>query len=369
MRFSVFLNARTTAPEQDRQLILDLVEHATRAEQLGFDAVFLPDHHFTGYMPVCSDPMMFAAYLAGSLKKLHFGFSVTSVPLHSPVRFAERVNILDQLTDGKLLVGIGSGTTPEEMVGFGVNYQESPAVSNANLEIAEKLWAKQIDDAPIVFDNGPYKGEVIQRIAPAPYTPGHARLMPVAMRETSAKRAADHGWPAFIPAFTPPNIGGTDPLSHVTKYFTKYRDLLLAVGHDAAVVKDALSWTTHTYQCVHIADSEDQARDELMVILRDYQDAVDREKIHSDKAEQNDANQKTDETPLALTEDWIATWCLFGTAKTVREHLEPYAKLGIGNILCGTTTGPLSPQRLAWGDRTLEKLSTEVMPHFRAAAQ
>ncbi|MBO8796933.1 LLM class flavin-dependent oxidoreductase, partial [Staphylococcus aureus] len=82
------MNARTTAADQDRQLILDLAEHATRAEALGFDAVFLPDHHFTGYMPVASDPMMFAAYLAGTLKKIHFGFSVTSVPLHSPVRFA-----------------------------------------------------------------------------------------------------------------------------------------------------------------------------------------------------------------------------------------------------------------------------------------
>ncbi|MCQ7029673.1 LLM class flavin-dependent oxidoreductase, partial [Escherichia coli] len=94
--------------------------------------------------PVASDPMMFAAYLAGQLKKVHFGFSVTSVPLHSPVRFAERVNILDQLTEGRLLVGVGSGTTPEEMIGFGVNYKEASAIAEANLAIAEKLWAKQI---------------------------------------------------------------------------------------------------------------------------------------------------------------------------------------------------------------------------------
>jgi alkanesulfonate monooxygenase SsuD/methylene tetrahydromethanopterin reductase-like flavin-dependent oxidoreductase (luciferase family) len=362
MRFSVFLNARTTAADQDRQLILDLIDHSEKAEALGFDAVFLPDHHFTGYMPVASDPMMFAAYLAAKLKRMHFGFSVTSVPLHHPVRFVERINILDQLTQGKLLVGIGSGTTPEEMIGFGVNYKEASAVSDANLAIAEALWAKTMESAPVKIDNGPFKGEVLQRIAPAPYSPGHARLMPVAMKEASMRRAAEHGWPAFIPAFTPPKIGGTEPLTHVTKYFTAYRDALLAAGHSDAVVADALSWTTHTYQCVHVADTDEQAREELEQILTAYQEAVDREQYYADKAERESANQKTDKTPLALTEDWIGTWCLYGSPETVIEHLKPYRELGIGNVLCGTTTGPLTQQRLDWGNRTLELLSQKVMP-------
>ena len=76
--------------------MLWLVEHAKKAHTAGFEAVFLPDHHFTGYMPMASDPFIFAAYLAAQLKDMHFGFSVTSIPLHSPVRFVERVNILDQ---------------------------------------------------------------------------------------------------------------------------------------------------------------------------------------------------------------------------------------------------------------------------------
>uniref|UniRef100_UPI0035CA6251 LLM class flavin-dependent oxidoreductase n=1 Tax=uncultured Sphingomonas sp. TaxID=158754 RepID=UPI0035CA6251 len=368
MRFSTFLNARCMSPDEDRALILNLVAHAHRAAELGFEAIFLPDHHFNGYMPVASDPMMFAAYLAGQLKHMYFGFSVTSVPLHSPVRFAERINILDQLTDGKLLVGVGSGTTPEEMIGFGVSYKESSAISDANLAIAEQLWAKKMTDPAIIFDNGPYKGEVLQRIAPAAYTPGHARLMPVALKEASARRAAENGWPAFIPAFTPPKIGGTEPLLHVTKYFNAYKNLLDAAGHDPAVVASALSWTTHTYQCVHVADSDEQARDELMTILKGYQDAVDRENAFNEKAEETDANKKTDRTPLALTEDWIATWCLHGSPETVVEHLEPYAELGIGNILCGMTTGPLTDERIRLGNQTMDLLSTKVMPHFKTAA-
>jgi len=362
MRFSVFLNARSMRPEEDRQLMKDLETHALRARETGFSAIFMPDHHFNGYMPVASDSFIFAAYLAAKMPEMHFGFSVVSVPLHHPVRFAERINILDQLTDGKLLVGVGSGTTPEEMIGFGVNYKEASAVAEANLALAEQLWAKRMEDPAIAIDNGPHQGRVLQRIAPAPYTPGHARLMPVAMKEASARRAAENGWPAFIPAFTPPNIGGTEPFAHVKKYFDAYHTMLTGAGHSQEAVAAALDWTTHTYQCVHLAESDDQAREELEVILRAYQEAVEREAEFNARAESDSANKKTDRTPNALSDDWIGTWCLYGSPKTVIEHLEPYRDLGIGNILCGTTTGPLTQERLRLGNQTLDLLSEKVMP-------
>jgi len=367
MRFSVFLNARSMAPDEDRALIHGLTRHAERTAALGFDALFMPDHHFNGYMPIASDSYMFASYLAAKFPHMHFGFSVTSVPLHHPVRFVERINILDQLTDGKLLVGVGSGTTPEEMIGFGVDYRDAGAISEKNLALAEQLWAKTMDDPAVEIDNGPHQGRVLQRIAPAPYSEGHARLMPVAMKESSARRAAENAWPAFIPAFTPPQIGGTEPMKHVAKYFGIYRALLDEAGHSAEKIARALDWTTHTYQLVHLADSDEQARDEMMTILRAYQDAIEREAEFNARAESNEANKKTDRTPNALTEDWIGTWCLYGSPETVIEHLKPYEELGIGNILCGTTTGPLTDERLRLGDQTLRLLSEKVMPAFKKA--
>ncbi|MFV3127155.1 LLM class flavin-dependent oxidoreductase [Niveispirillum sp. KHB5.9] len=368
MRFSTFLNARSMGPEQDRDVMLRMIAHTERAEAAGFDAVFLPDHHFTGYMPMASDPFMFASYLAAKVKRMHFGFSVTTVPLHNPVRFVERINILDQLTEGRVLVGIGSGTTPEEMIGFGVNYKDATRIADENLAIAEQLWAKQAHDEPVVFETGHYKGEVVQRIAPIAYTPGHAKLMPVAMKETSARRAAENGWPAFIPAFTPPKIGGTEPMLHVRKYFTIYRDMLLAAGHAPKVVADALSWSTHTYQCVHIAETDEQARKELEDILTDYQAAVDREAAFNAKAEQTEANKKTDKNHHALTEDWIGTWCLYGSPETVIEHLKPYQELGIGNILCGLLTGPLTEKREAYANQTMDLMARHVIPALKGGA-
>jgi alkanesulfonate monooxygenase SsuD/methylene tetrahydromethanopterin reductase-like flavin-dependent oxidoreductase (luciferase family) len=365
MRFSIFLNARSLGPEQDRQLMKDLESHALRAGELGFEAIFQPDHHFNGYMPSASDSFIFAAYLAAKMPHIHFGFSVVSVPLHHPVRLTERINLLDQLTDGKLLVGVGSGTTPEEMIGFGVNYKEASAISERNLDLAEALWAKLMDDPAVEIDNGPWQGRVLQRITPSPYTKGHARLMPVAMKEASTRRAAVNGWPAFIPAFTPPQIYGNEPYVHVKKYFDRYKELLLEAGHDDAVVADALSWSTHTYQCVHVAETDEQARAELEIILKGYQDAVDRENEFNRRAEADSANKKSDINVNALDEGWIGTWCLYGSPETVIEHLKPYQELGIGNILCATTTGPLTEQRLAFANQTIDLLSSKVMPAFQ----
>ena len=128
---------------------------------------------------------------------------------------------------------------------------------------------------------------------------------------------------------------------------------------------DALSWTTHSYQCVHLADTDEQAHKEVLEILTAYQEAIDREAEFNAKAESDDANKKTDRTGHALTEGWMATWCLYGSPETVIGKLRAYQEVGIGNILCGTTTGPLTEKRLAYANQTLELLARHVLPAFK----
>src|ERR1044071_6209183 len=65
MRFSIFLTARSMHPDQDATIIGAMTDFALHAEELGFDAVFCPDHHFTGYGPMGCDPFLNQAYLAG----------------------------------------------------------------------------------------------------------------------------------------------------------------------------------------------------------------------------------------------------------------------------------------------------------------
>src|SRR4051794_15224021 len=341
-----------------------MVEHAVDVERLGFDAVFLPDHHFTGYAPPASDPMMFAAYLAAKLPRLWFGFSVQTIPLLHPVRFAERLNLIDQLTDGKVLVGIGSGTTPEEMIGLGVNYKDTKTLTDSNMAIVEQLWAKQPGDEPVVFDNGHYKGAVVSRIVPAPYSPNGPQIMSVAMRPASVQRAAEKAQPAFIPAFTPPVIGDGDPLPHLRRYFAAYQEALLAAGHPQERVDFALEWTTHTYQHVHLAETDAQAEDEFQLLMEQYQVKVEAEHAANLAAEQI-SDVRIPPPPDARSADYQKTWCLWGSPATVAEHLAEVREVGIGNVLGGFLGGPLTPERVQLGKRSLELFAADVMPKFR----
>jgi alkanesulfonate monooxygenase SsuD/methylene tetrahydromethanopterin reductase-like flavin-dependent oxidoreductase (luciferase family) len=363
VHFSAFLTTRSAGPSEDRAVMDAMVANAVDAERLGFDAVFLPDHHFTGYAPPASDPMMFAAYLAAKLPRLYFGFSVQTIPLHHPVRFAERLNLIDQLTDGKVLVGIGSGTTPEEMIGLGINYKDTKTLTDSNMAIVEQLWAKQPDDEPVVFDNGHYKGAVVSRIAPAAWSPDGPQVMSVALRPASVQRAAEKGQPAFIPAFTPPTLDDGDPLPHLRRYFTAYREALEAAGHPQERVDFALEWTTHTYQHVHVAETDAQAEDEFGQIIDLYQAAVEREHAA------NKAAERISDVELGPVHDgrnpgWQKTWCLWGSPSTVADHLAEVRDVGIGNVLGGFLGGTLTPERVAWGKRSMELFSTDVMPKF-----
>ncbi|MEV0597801.1 LLM class flavin-dependent oxidoreductase [Streptomyces sp. NPDC050315] len=368
MRFSVFLVGRSMSPDDDSYVLQTLADHALEADRLGFDAVFLPDHHFTGYAPMSSDPFLFAAHLAAKTENVHYGFSVTTLPLHHPVRFAERVNLLDHLTRGKLLVGIGSGTTPEETIGFGVDFQDSKDLMESQVELVQRLWAKKTDDEPIVFEHGPYKGAVVQRIVPAPFGDRH-RLMSVAMREASTARAAKYGWPAFIPAFVPPIPASGEPSAAFQKYLDAYRSAMASSGHPQEVIDDCMSWTTHSYQCVHVAETDEQAREELEVILAAYQEAIDREYAYNKRAEEiSGVDLTAAQAPNALSEEWIRTWCLYGSPDTVAEQLSHYQELGVGNVLMGFTNGPLTPERYALTRSSLNLFARDVMPRFRDAA-
>lgn len=134
----------------------------------------------------------------------------------------------------------------------------------------------------------------------------------MAFRDSSIALAAQHAWPAFIHAFTPPVPAGTEPLKHFTAHFTGYRDALQAAGHSPEVVADALCWTTRTYQLIHLAPTDEQAHAELHTILTGYQAALEREHSYNKRAEQL-SGMTMPPHPDTFGEGWQKTWCLVGS--------------------------------------------------------
>jgi alkanesulfonate monooxygenase SsuD/methylene tetrahydromethanopterin reductase-like flavin-dependent oxidoreductase (luciferase family) len=110
-------------PGHDRRaegVLHDGIEIARAAESSGIDAVWLAEHHFLGDYCNLAAPDMLLAAIARETSRLQLGFGILPLPIHDPVRIAERLATLDILSAGRVLWGVGRGVTVTELQGFGV---------------------------------------------------------------------------------------------------------------------------------------------------------------------------------------------------------------------------------------------------------
>jgi probable F420-dependent oxidoreductase len=109
------------------------------AEELGFDYVFLTEHHFVadGYAPSIA-PL--AAAIAARTKRIRIGSYVLLLPFHNPLRLAEDLAVVDQLSAGRLDVGLAPGYKPDEFAVLGVPKSERGARTDEIIEILQLAW-------------------------------------------------------------------------------------------------------------------------------------------------------------------------------------------------------------------------------------
>src|SRR5258708_23867264 len=81
---------------------------ADRAEAMGFDSVWSAEHHFDNYT-MCPSVTQFLTWVAARTKRVGLGSMVLVLPWHDPMRLAEEVSVLDHLSDGRMILGIGRG--------------------------------------------------------------------------------------------------------------------------------------------------------------------------------------------------------------------------------------------------------------------
>jgi len=112
--------------ESDRDVYRDELALADLAEPLGFDSIWGVEHHFTDYT-MCPDVLQFLTYMAGRTKHAQLGSMVVVMPWHDPLRVAEQVSMLDHMSNGRLVLGLGRGLGRVEFEGFRVPMEESRA--------------------------------------------------------------------------------------------------------------------------------------------------------------------------------------------------------------------------------------------------
>ncbi|MGE5721011.1 MAG: LLM class flavin-dependent oxidoreductase [Sphingomonadales bacterium] len=118
----------------DAQLIREEFENCVLAEELGFDSVWITEHHFSDYS-ICPNPLQALSYLAGRTRRVLLGTQVIVVPWHDPVRLAEQIILLDHMSNGRTVLGFGRGLARHEFQGLRVDQSRARELYNEILSM------------------------------------------------------------------------------------------------------------------------------------------------------------------------------------------------------------------------------------------
>lgn len=180
----------------DSKVIEEALEDAVLADEMGFDSIWLAEHHFSPY-GILGNPLLFASAIAQRTKRIKIGTAVMVVPFYSPIRLAEDAALVDLMSGGRLMMGIGRGYQPIEFAGFGIDPASSIERYNEIVDILRLAWTQE---------NWSYEGKHYQYsdITIYPRPASEIPLLHAAVQADSFKRLGQAGERIITsPNFTP----------------------------------------------------------------------------------------------------------------------------------------------------------------------
>src|SRR4029079_16928171 len=142
MKFGIFAGARLVRADtlHDSHGYRDFIDYVLAAERIGFESLFLVEHHFTGQGQLSSS-LNLLSYLAARTQRIRLGTAVVVLPWHNPALLAEQVATLDLLSDGRLDFGVGKGYRQNEFSGFCVPLEEATERFEETMAFLRKAWS------------------------------------------------------------------------------------------------------------------------------------------------------------------------------------------------------------------------------------
>jgi probable F420-dependent oxidoreductase len=193
----------------------DAVEQAVLAEKLGYDSVLIAEHHnYAGYVP---HPLVALAALAMKTERVQLGTYVVILPFYNPVQVAEQAAMVDYISKGRLILGVGLGYVKEEFEMMGVPYEDRVGRMEEGIPIIRRVWTE---------DGVQYAGKHFRfahaAVYPKPVQKPHPPIWVGAWVETAIRRAA-----RLADAWAP---GPTVELEKLHWCYDIYRDELKKQG-------------------------------------------------------------------------------------------------------------------------------------------
>jgi len=320
-------------PSEGGHFYQEALAQVTRAEELGFDSVWMEEHHSVTnhYWP---SPLTVLAGFATRTHNVMLGTDILVAPFYHPVRLAEEVAMLDVMSGGRITLGIAIGYKPDEFALYGAELARRGARFEEQLSIVRRLWSGE----RVQFRSEHYT--VDGKLEPLPVTKPHPPVWIGGWGDLTLRRAATLG-DNWIP-------GPTADLERLLAGKKKFLANRAAAGRTEPITE----WPVT--RDVIIADTDRQARElaeeHIMVAYR-------KEYAGGWRHPFIDASVATDLDRL-MADRFIVG----GPDQCVAQLRKFVSEYGLNHLICRMFFPGMGHRHIARG---LELLAREVMPAFR----
>lgn len=351
MKFGVFFV--TESPDGDFKRAYDeMLDQVEYAEHLGFDTVWLAEHHGSTYGSMPS-PQVMAAAVAERTKYMRIGLAVSILPFDNPVRVAEDYAMVDIISNGRLDFGVGRGYQPQEFGMLGLeNVQEhSRAMFEESLDIILGLWTEE---------RFSYQGKHYQiedaELHPRPIQKPHPPIYVAAISPETFSLVAEKG----LNILTTPTLMDIPTLK---EFVLDAKKQMIKGGRDPMTVDFPMNWQ------IHLARTEEEAIERTRDALGWYFEKVmsvvpqgaDVPATYEAYAEMAQAYKDAGGFPVEQLQEMGVI--ILGTPQRAIERIsEVHDEIGQHHISCWFRIGGLENHKVK---DSMKLFAEEVMPHFR----
>lgn len=347
MKFGTFHLFQKPPGWTDEDVFRAELEQIEKAEELGFDGVWLAEHHFQWY-GIATDLMVLAAWVAARTERVRIGTAIVVLPFHNPLRLAEQVAIVDLISKGRLDLGVGRGYQAAEYDGFNIPMDESKARFLECMEILIKAWTEET----FSYD-GHFTHVKDVTLLPKPVQKPHPPIYIASwMTPETIRYAAERGYPIMAPAGLASD--------QVKTNYELYRDYSESLGRDISGLD--LPALVHIY----VDESEERARQIGIEHSLRYGASLATLGTPVQKGGRLSADYESYKDfgkPDRMAKESREEMLLFGTPDTVSRKIEWMRDhLGVNYVMCWMNMGGLEHEKAL---RSMKLFADEVIPRFR----
>lgn len=328
MRFSIFSvqDHHPGLPRTVPELYAQVIRQAQLAEALGYDTYFSAEHHFHEYGAVPNPAVMLTA-IAQTTKRIRLGSAVAILPFHHPLTVAENYAMVDVLSGGRLVLGVGSGYLRHEFAGYALD----PAEKRERFDEALAIVKRALAGEPVSFSSARVTLDKV-RINVLPLQKPMPPIYVAVLRREAVYHVGRQGHSIMCVPYA-----SVDRLADVGEMAREFQN----GAADGGVPPGDSLWAFHT----HVADSDDECRREAAEAF----DLYVRTRLY--------AKQQTYDDILR------SGLGLFGSVERVADKLGELHAMGVRHVLALSDFGAM-PEALV--HRSMRLFAHEVMPRLAA---